>query len=970
MAVLDIIARLQNQASPEARALTDDLVNMETAADRASVSISKHEMIQRQLDIALDRSKLASERLATAQAALSANTDPEKQARFETAVKSAEIAVKQQTLSVDRLQNELVKLDQVNDKAKVSTQSFGQQLTGTIQNIEALAAGVVAAGAVAKKAFDFAEEGAQLEFAEEKFEALTESINSNSDAMLESLDEVTRGTMTTAQQMELASQIINLGLAKEEEGVVRLANVVTNLGLDMQQVIMTFANDSKMRLDALGLSVTDVEERTKKYEAAGYAATEAFDLAVLDALEDKLQLVGSAADSDVGAFLRLRTAAAEFTDELKRNLAEGLTPWIQAAAGDYEAAANTIIDNNVSTAQSMEDLIAEGQKLEQVRDKWFGFATAITGTETAVNDGIIQVIENMAAQADSSEEFMAAMDEAFGNRTQYLINKYADSLGVSVEGIYEVVQASEDLRLANEEEIDTKQQMIQAVQAAETARIAEADAIREEAHTTGTLGVAQDELNERLAKYADYAANATARTEESTAAKDNDAEAAQKAAAAYEFLSSQVEAAQTPISDLHQAQLDLQAAQGEWVEVSRDTTGQVAELYEQLSFDLTDDQKKAMQEQLTTVTEGSEEWLSIYQGLQADLTDSQRQALVAQIADLQNAHGERLTIHTGDAEAAEEAQQRVDAAYAALAASYRAASLEISQAQIAQKFGEDALAAQLANIQMQEAMGTISADEAQGLREVAENMDLVRRTTETMMTKYLADGKLTVQESENIANAVSLIESSGIQSMDAIISMAENGRTSIDGMYDTTTTATAAIVDMKEEAQEFANTPIEPEIVVETGPAMASLNELALAAEAAAGTYEVHYNVTSDPIPDFPGGSQGGGGRDPGNTPKFGTGGYTGVGADNEIAGTVHRNEYVFDSAATRRLGVPFLESLRRGNSIREETAVSVPVATPAPATPSVIIQIIGGDLAQVQAVVRRELERVGITAQNYKRMK
>ena len=46
----------------------------------------------------------------------------------------------------------------------------------------------------------------------------------------------------------------------------------------------------------------------------------------------------------------------------------------------------------------------------------------------------------------------------------------------------------------------------------------------------------------------------------------------------------------------------------------------------------------------------------------------------------------------------------------------------------------------------------------------------------------------------------------------------------------------------------------------------------------------------------------------------FMAGGYTGAGGNSEVAGPVHRNEYVFDAAATKRIGVPALEAMRRGN--------------------------------------------------------
>lgn len=42
-------------------------------------------------------------------------------------------------------------------------------------------------------------------------------------------------------------------------------------------------------------------------------------------------------------------------------------------------------------------------------------------------------------------------------------------------------------------------------------------------------------------------------------------------------------------------------------------------------------------------------------------------------------------------------------------------------------------------------------------------------------------------------------------------------------------------------------------------------------------------------------------------------GGPTGSGPDDEVAGLVHRNEYVFDARSTRRIGVGTLEALRQG---------------------------------------------------------
>ncbi|MBD8890146.1 phage tail length tape measure family protein [Roseibium litorale] len=45
----------------------------------------------------------------------------------------------------------------------------------------------------------------------------------------------------------------------------------------------------------------------------------------------------------------------------------------------------------------------------------------------------------------------------------------------------------------------------------------------------------------------------------------------------------------------------------------------------------------------------------------------------------------------------------------------------------------------------------------------------------------------------------------------------------------------------------------------------------------------------------------------------YNTGGATATGNDNDIAGFVHRNEYVFDARSVRAIGVPVLEAIRKG---------------------------------------------------------
>lgn len=51
-----------------------------------------------------------------------------------------------------------------------------------------------------------------------------------------------------------------------------------------------------------------------------------------------------------------------------------------------------------------------------------------------------------------------------------------------------------------------------------------------------------------------------------------------------------------------------------------------------------------------------------------------------------------------------------------------------------------------------------------------------------------------------------------------------------------------------------------------------------------------------------------------GATGLYDQGGHTGTGADSDVAGLVHANEFVFDAPAVRRIGIDNLEAIRRGS--------------------------------------------------------
>ena len=247
------------------------------------------------------------------------------------------------------LRNAANSFDGVRDAAKRSMSSIESAGRGGIRSWTELNSVISLAGQafgtlqnVAGQAMAALSEGAALSAARGKFDNLAASINTTGDALLGVMREATSGMMTDAQLVASATDLMSLGLAKNEDQVKRLANVIGTLGWDMQQVVLTMANNSTMRLDALGLSMESVTGRAKELQAAGMSMDEAFDLAVLEAGEAKIALVGNTAETTAGKIQQMQVMVENAIDAFNQNLALTLADEIENAAGDARALGNNL----------------------------------------------------------------------------------------------------------------------------------------------------------------------------------------------------------------------------------------------------------------------------------------------------------------------------------------------------------------------------------------------------------------------------------------------------------------------------------------------------------------------------------------------------------------------------------------------------------------------------------------------------
>ena len=296
--------------------------------------------------------------------------------------------------------------DRLADKSKaaLSTTTAGGPIAaagnawrGMATGLAVASAAFVGVGLAAQQAYATLRAGAELQTTTERFGKLAASIGTTADVMLGKLREATKGMISDAELMASASGIVSLKLADNEEQVVRLATVVGTLGWDMQQVILTFANLSTMRLDALGLSVDEVKQKQKELMDQGMSTAAAFKEAVIQAGEARLDVGGVSKTEQ--AFKQAEAAAANF----KKALLESTIATLDQA-GAFTALSNAAANMTafISIREQLAQMRADG---EITLLQWLHFQDMIAGgsSEAAIQVELHQ-IKMRDALTDTDDE--------------------------------------------------------------------------------------------------------------------------------------------------------------------------------------------------------------------------------------------------------------------------------------------------------------------------------------------------------------------------------------------------------------------------------------------------------------------------------------------------------------------------------------------------------------------------------------
>lgn len=333
------------------------------------------------------------------------------------------------TADTKGLERGLDRTEQGLKKAAGSAQQTGSRFTEMASRLNVAQQAFGMTAAAAGQVWSVLEEGAALNLAKDRFDNLTASIGTTSDALTNDLKAATGGMVSDADLMTSATSMISLGLGKTSDEIVDLVSLTSQLGWDQQQLVMTLANNSTMRLDALGLSMEDVQKRAKALEAQGYSTDKAFDMAVIQAGQAKLELLGSAADTGAGAMQRLTVQWENMTTAAKGFIAlrsEGALLGVANtfdAVGEASDAGHSGLRNFLVVVNEIgKTLPGTGEGLNDLIDLMFESENAVVAAAEAVSvyDDKLLNVTTSAYAAEQAQ--MAHMEQLLNVDSELRVN--------------------------------------------------------------------------------------------------------------------------------------------------------------------------------------------------------------------------------------------------------------------------------------------------------------------------------------------------------------------------------------------------------------------------------------------------------------------------------------------------------------------------------------------------------------------
>jgi hypothetical protein len=365
------------------------------------------------------------------------NATPEN-ARLASAAASVTKKYQDGKISTDEARKSLEKLRREMKENEQASMSMGEKMGAAFKEVgpalAGFAAGVFVLKQAGEKMYEFGRQVAELEYTASMFDRLTGSINESSDIMMVKLRQATGYTLSDMNAMASATDFLSLGLAKNGDQAIRLSRVSGQLGMDMNQLVLTLTNQTKARFDQLHVSVAGFDERLQKLKDSGMDVNDAFTEAFLQQAEMQIENVGSILDEDISSFMKFEAALSNLADRTKREW----SPVFAELADDIATILNASLVASDGITLLNEDLITGKISYEQYKE------------------AVEALIEPMGVFIDENGEFATVAAQSVGamnelrESTQYLTSELANAAGADW-GLQQAAEAAET-SLKNQQE--------------------------------------------------------------------------------------------------------------------------------------------------------------------------------------------------------------------------------------------------------------------------------------------------------------------------------------------------------------------------------------------------------------------------------------------------------------------------------------------------------------------------------------
>lgn len=275
------------------------------------------------------------------------------------------------------------------DKAKRELKSVDKGL----RSLATVAASVTGAIYTMKKAFDFAEQGAQIERLEESGQRLASQFDQNMGDITDSIVRASGNTIDRMTAMQAANNAMVLDVAKSPEEFEKLTKAAVALGRatgrdaaqSIQDLTTGVGRQSRMILDNLGIIVEAEKDYGNYAKELGKTAGELTDAEKKQALLNKaieaaqplLDEQGNLIGDSASEFERAKAEWKDFTAELKKGTLKAVLPVVSHMndAADAQDRLNEAVEKGTITEEELSDLYYKGTVTLMDREEALAFLT-------------------------------------------------------------------------------------------------------------------------------------------------------------------------------------------------------------------------------------------------------------------------------------------------------------------------------------------------------------------------------------------------------------------------------------------------------------------------------------------------------------------------------------------------------------------------------------------------------------------